>query len=434
MQTETTKMIRERLDAIAKNDPFLATTILMLIECIENPPGAVRGELLETEPTAFEYSATPRPTSGGSVAPPDGEGWTLDHDATSLVWKLSEVGDTRFLIWSREKPAAPLAKAGPSRELLAAVDTLLALDRSPGHFRFDKLRAGLERLEKARGTAQTAEESRASPIPTATNDRIADLRAALVQIRNAGDDWAAGVAEGALQADDRARHGAATETSDTEPPTVAPRHPAKLYRCAGPSCPGLPYRASDHPHPASCSAVPVTPASDLDALVERADRHADKLEAAMQARTAREGAPSRTTLILRTTLEGIDKLIEHARGDVGEHTRFLVSALEAIRPDLAAILEAGQPSRAALKQAIRAFTVDLGGEKPTGAAEQALLDLGKALNGGGSEKEAIVAARAAAGRLCIALAEDVRRLRTAAEGFLGGDFGSTTARASSSDR
>ncbi|XXX79203.1 hypothetical protein WMF30_10555 [Sorangium sp. So ce134] len=26
-----------------------------------------------------------------------------------------------------------------------------------------------------------------------------------------------------------------------------------LYRCAGPSCPGLPYRASDIAHPASCA-------------------------------------------------------------------------------------------------------------------------------------------------------------------------------------
>lgn len=27
----------------------------------------------------------------------------------------------------------------------------------------------------------------------------------------------------------------------------------KLYRCAGESCPGLPYKASDRPHPPSCA-------------------------------------------------------------------------------------------------------------------------------------------------------------------------------------
>jgi hypothetical protein len=32
------------------------------------------------------------------------------------------------------------------------------------------------------------------------------------------------------------------------------RADAPVYRCAGPSCPGLPYRASDIYHPASCAA------------------------------------------------------------------------------------------------------------------------------------------------------------------------------------
>jgi hypothetical protein len=26
-----------------------------------------------------------------------------------------------------------------------------------------------------------------------------------------------------------------------------------LFYCAGPSCPGLPFKASEHPHPASCA-------------------------------------------------------------------------------------------------------------------------------------------------------------------------------------
>jgi hypothetical protein len=45
-----------------------------------------------------------------------------------------------------------------------------------------------------------------------------------------------------------------------------------LHQCAGPNCPGYPYKASDMPHPATCTAQPVERVRDdeLAALVASA--------------------------------------------------------------------------------------------------------------------------------------------------------------------
>lgn len=71
----------------------------------------------------------------------------------------------------------------------------------------------------------------------------------------------------------------------------------------------------------------------------------------------------------------------------------------------------------ALKQAIRAFTIEGPNDTPNGPAEEALSLLGDAL-----EKGNLRAARACFERLCEHLADDTMALRIAAEAFFGGDF------------
>lgn len=44
----------------------------------------------------------------------------------------------------------------------------------------------------------------------------------------------------------------------------------EVHRCAGPSCPGYPYRASDTPHPASCN-VPFE-LTQLDQAIQLLER------------------------------------------------------------------------------------------------------------------------------------------------------------------
>lgn len=44
----------------------------------------------------------------------------------------------------------------------------------------------------------------------------------------------------------------------------------ELFKCAGPSCPGYPYRASDLAHPASCNGPTVAQlAAPIDAAFAR---------------------------------------------------------------------------------------------------------------------------------------------------------------------
>jgi hypothetical protein len=68
-----------------------------------------------------------------------------------------------------------------------------------------------------------------------------------------------------------------------------------IYRCAGPSCPGLPYRASDIYHPASCAVEPAhaTQADDagVGATYTRAQLAAavDEAHAALRAWESQAG-------------------------------------------------------------------------------------------------------------------------------------------------
>ncbi len=75
------------------------------------------------------------------------------------------------------------------------------------------------------------------------------------------------------------------------------------------------------------------------------------------------------------------------------------------------------PGRAALTQAIRAFTVDMPNDEPNGARERQLEVLGQAL-----ERGDLRTARKAYGFMCEAGADDLKALRVAAEECFGGDF------------
>ena len=88
---------------------------------------------------------------------------------------------------------------------------------------------------------------------------------------------------------------------------------------------------------------------------------------------------------------------------------------------IAADLASGQEAKDALVAAIRAITVEAPDDRPNGPAEQALLDLEKALDPRVG-CAGLNAAREAAAALCEALADDTRALRIAAEAYFGGDF------------
>lgn len=79
----------------------------------------------------------------------------------------------------------------------------------------------------------------------------------------------------------------------------------------------------------------------------------------------------------------------------------------------------------ALEAAIRAITVEAADDEPNGPAESAMLHLERALDPDSwhaSAEARVEHAREAAEALCVALADETKRLREAAEAFFGGDF------------
>lgn len=77
---------------------------------------------------------------------------------------------------------------------------------------------------------------------------------------------------------------------------------------------------------------------------------------------------------------------------------------------------------ASLIKAIRAITVDMPDDQPSGEAERQLIRLEKAVEALPRGARGAAAVCDAAAKLCEALADDTRRLRIAAESYFGGDF------------
>ena len=95
----------------------------------------------------------------------------------------------------------------------------------------------------------------------------------------------------------------------------------ELFKCAGPSCPGYPYRASEHAHPASCNGPTVAQlAAPIDAAFERLRESGDVPALGQLARVRAPIEPPNNDKLCAAA-SALERLAADLRGEAEEEER-----------------------------------------------------------------------------------------------------------------